>query len=90
MRNRVKYISLFLLMIYIKCTKGQTIELVPLYNTIGIKVTNISTEDSCKIEYKPSQSNIWQLGYSPDKISISNIEQLEEVFLTWLKTPNMM
>ncbi|MBK7221355.1 MAG: T9SS type A sorting domain-containing protein [Saprospiraceae bacterium] len=75
MRNRVKYISLFLLFIYIKSTKGQTIDLVPLYNTIGIKVTNISTEDSCKVEYKLSQSNIWQLGYPPDKISISNIEQ---------------
>ena len=62
-------------MIYIKSTKGQTIDLVPLYNTIGIKVTNISTEDSCKVEYKLSQSNIWQLGYPPDKISISNIEQ---------------
>ena len=62
-------------MICIQNITGQTLEITPLYNTIGVKVTNISSADSCIIEYKQSQADNWLLGYQPDKILLNNTEE---------------
>jgi hypothetical protein len=54
---------------------GQIIELTPTYNSIGVKITNIGTADSCRIEYKPSSQSVWKLAYNPDMIEISGANQ---------------
>ncbi|MBN8572375.1 MAG: T9SS type A sorting domain-containing protein [Candidatus Kapabacteria bacterium] len=75
MGSRVKYIAFSFVMICIQNITGQTLEITPLYNTIGVKVTNISSADSCIIEYKQSQADNWLLGYQPDKILLNNTEE---------------
>lgn len=75
MSKLIQMIRVFLWLFAIQSLQAQTVELTPLYHTIGVKVTNISTSDSCQIEYKKTQSTNWLLGYPPDKISI-NTEEL--------------
>jgi len=54
---------------------AQQFELTPTYHSIGVKVTNILTADSCTVEYKKSNQSKWLMGLNPDKIMISGTEQ---------------
>jgi hypothetical protein len=61
---------------------AQTLQLSPLYNSIGITVSNITTTDSCRVEYKPAGQTNWLLAYPPDKIQLNGIDQFRgSIFL---------
>lgn len=75
MRNKITLLSLFFLFTIFKSLNAQQIELTPTYQSIGVEVTNISSADSCKVEYKKSNQSNWLLAYNPDKVTISSIEQ---------------
>lgn len=73
MKKQILIIGLILIL-HTK-VNAQSVELTPLYNTIGVKITNISSIDSCKLEYKTSTQNNWLLSYKLDRILINNIDQ---------------
>ncbi len=55
---------------------GQTVELTPLYNTIGITVRNITGIDSISVEYKPTTEHEWRTTFPLDNISINSEEMM--------------
>ncbi len=71
----MKEIALFFGLILLASLHAQQVDLFPTYHSIGIKVTNISSIDSCTVEYKKSNQAIWLKGFNPDKITISTIDQ---------------
>ncbi len=71
----MKSISLFFLSIFFLQLNAQQLELTPTYHSIGVKVTNLSTADSCIVEYKKSNQSTWLMGFNPDKVTISGTEQ---------------
>ncbi len=54
---------------------SQKVELTPLYNTIGIKITEYGSADSCSILYKSSGEETWKSAFPPNKVVISGIDQ---------------
>jgi hypothetical protein len=88
MNNANKILHFFFVVFSVGIINAQTIELTPLYNSIGIKVTDIGAADSCKVEYKPSQQSIWRSAYPPDRISINSMNQFRgSIFMLDENTP---
>ncbi len=48
----------------------QTVELLPTYNSIGVKISGIGLADSCKIMYRQLDESTWLDAFPPDKITI--------------------
>lgn len=61
---------------FVTAVYSQKVELTPLYNSIGIRITDFSSYDSCSILYKASVEDDWRPAYPPNKVTISDIEQL--------------
>ena len=61
---------------FVTAAYSQKVELTPLYNSIGIRITDFSSYDSCSILYKASVEDDWRRAYPPNKVTISDIEQL--------------
>ncbi len=70
-----KGLFLFGFVLQIQSATGQIVELTPLYNTVGVKVSNIGAAFSCQVEYKPLQKDDWRLAYNPDRVSINGENQ---------------
>lgn len=75
MKNKIALLSLFFLITIFISVNAQQIVLTPTYHSMGVKVTNISSADSCQVEYKKSNQSNWLLAYSPDKVTISAVDQ---------------
>jgi hypothetical protein len=71
----MKFIILFLFLTPLFHLNAQQLEITPTYHSIGVKVTNVTTADSCKTEYKKSNESNWWKGFNPDKVTISGVEQ---------------
>ena len=75
MNKTYKSLNFIFAFFTILLAEAQTVELTPLFHTIGVKVTNISGADSCKVEYSKAAQSNWQLAYDPDMISIDGTFQ---------------
>lgn len=79
MKNNLKSFSKIAAFVFLLSTlsvvKSQTVELSPLYHTIGVKVTNINNYDSCRVEYKQAQASDWFIAYPPDRITVNGVLQ---------------
>lgn len=81
-------IKAIILILAFSSLNAQTLIVNPLYNTIGVSITNIDNVDSCLIEYKQKIQGDWLKAFPPDKITLNGSEQYRGALFNLLEATN--
>lgn len=51
---------------------AQVLELVPMVNSVGVRVSGAADADSCRIQFRLGTTGRWQRGYAPDRVRVGD------------------